>query len=103
MWCCVPGVCFVQVVFCPRLCFVSAYVLSRWFFVPGDVLSQDMFCLGGWHFVLVRFVWVTLCIGWRFIWLTLCLDDSLCSVSWWRPHKVDKRMVLEYTHGLFIT
>jgi hypothetical protein len=26
-----------------------------------------------------------------------------CSVSRWRPHKVDKRMVLEYTHGLFIT
>ncbi len=23
--------------------------------------------------------------------------------SRWRPHKVDKRMVLEYTHGLFIT
>jgi hypothetical protein len=29
--------------------------------------------------------------------------DEECSVSWWRPHKVDKRMVLEYTHGLFIT
>jgi hypothetical protein len=27
----------------------------------------------------------------------------LCSVSRWRLHKVDKRMVLEYTHGLFIT
>ncbi len=27
----------------------------------------------------------------------------LCSVSRWRPQKVDKRMVLEYTHGLFIT
>jgi hypothetical protein len=26
-----------------------------------------------------------------------------CSVSLWRPQKVDKRMVLEYTHGLFIT
>jgi hypothetical protein len=26
-----------------------------------------------------------------------------CSVSRWRPHKVDKRMVREYTHGLFIT
>ncbi len=26
-----------------------------------------------------------------------------CSVSRWRPQKVDKRMVLEYTHGLFIT
>jgi hypothetical protein len=26
-----------------------------------------------------------------------------CSVSRGRPHKVDKRMVLEYTHGLFIT
>jgi hypothetical protein len=23
--------------------------------------------------------------------------------SRWRPQKVDKRMVLEYTHGLFIT
>jgi hypothetical protein len=29
--------------------------------------------------------------------------DMNCSVSRWRPHKVDKRMVLEYTHGLFIT
>jgi hypothetical protein len=29
-----------------------------------------------------------------------CLN---CSVSRWRPQKVDKRMVLEYTHGLFIT
>ncbi len=27
----------------------------------------------------------------------------MCSVSRWRPQKVDKRMVLEYTHGLFIT
>ncbi len=26
-----------------------------------------------------------------------------CSVSRWRPQKVDKCMVLEYTHGLFIT
>ncbi len=26
-----------------------------------------------------------------------------CSVSRWRPQKVDKRMVLEHTHGLFIT
>jgi hypothetical protein len=26
-----------------------------------------------------------------------------CSLSRWRPQKVDKRMVLEYTHGLFIT
>jgi hypothetical protein len=26
-----------------------------------------------------------------------------CSVSRWRPQKVDKRMVLEYTHGVFIT
>ncbi len=29
--------------------------------------------------------------------------SNCCSVSRWRPHKVDKRMVLEYTHGLFIT
>jgi hypothetical protein len=29
--------------------------------------------------------------------------NHCCSVSRWRPHKVDKRMVLEYTHGLFIT
>jgi hypothetical protein len=28
---------------------------------------------------------------------------AYCSVSRWRPQKVDKRMVLEYTHGLFIT
>jgi hypothetical protein len=28
---------------------------------------------------------------------------SYCSISQWRPQKVDKRMVLEYTHGLFIT
>jgi hypothetical protein len=33
----------------------------------------------------------------------LQLIDYQCSVSRWRPHKVDKRMVLEYTHGLFIT
>ncbi len=26
-----------------------------------------------------------------------------CSVSRWRPHEVDKRMVLVHTHGLFIT
>ncbi len=26
-----------------------------------------------------------------------------CSVSRRRPQKVDKRMVLEHTHGLFIT
>ncbi len=29
--------------------------------------------------------------------------DYNCSVSRWRPQKVDKCMVLEYTHGLFIT
>jgi hypothetical protein len=29
--------------------------------------------------------------------------NQYCSVSRWRPQKVDKRMVLEYTHGLFIT
>ncbi len=37
---------------------------------------------------------------------TFCLvwfGNPSCSVSRWRPHKVDKRMVLEYTHGLFIT
>ncbi len=31
-----------------------------------------------------------------------CLE-LLFRTSRWRPHKVDKRMVLEYTHGLFIT
>jgi hypothetical protein len=30
-------------------------------------------------------------------------QENYCSVSRWRPQKVDKRMVLEYTHGLFIT
>jgi hypothetical protein len=29
--------------------------------------------------------------------------DYSCSVSQWRPQKVHKHMVLEYTHGLFIT
>ncbi len=28
---------------------------------------------------------------------------KLFRTSRWRPHKADKRMVLEYTHGLFIT
>jgi hypothetical protein len=31
------------------------------------------------------------------------LEQHWCSVSRWRPQKVDKRMVLEHTHGLFIT
>jgi hypothetical protein len=31
------------------------------------------------------------------------LRHSSCSVSRWRPHEVDKRMVLVHTHGLFIT
>ncbi len=31
------------------------------------------------------------------------LSTVHCSVSRWRPQKVDKRMVLVYTHGLFIT
>ncbi len=30
-------------------------------------------------------------------------SDRTCSLSRWRPQKVDKRMVLEHTHGLFIT
>jgi hypothetical protein len=34
---------------------------------------------------------------------SLPFQHSLCSLSRWRPQKVDKRMVLEYTHGLFIT
>ncbi len=29
-------------------------------------------------------------------------DHPDCSVSQWRPQKVDKRMVLEHTHCLFI-
>jgi hypothetical protein len=35
--------------------------------------------------------------------LNLCNQYDYCSVSRWRPQKVDKRMVLEHTHGLFIT
>ncbi len=35
--------------------------------------------------------------------LFLMSIKSNCSVSRWRPQKVDKRMVLEHTHGLFIT
>ncbi len=31
------------------------------------------------------------------------LEHPPCSVSRWRPQKVDKRMYLDYTHGLFIT
>jgi hypothetical protein len=32
------------------------------------------------------------------------MSNGNCSVpSPWRPHIEDKRMVLEYTHGLFIT
>jgi hypothetical protein len=43
-----------------------------------------------------------------YICCTYCLYGTFCthytcSVSRWRPQKVDKRMVLEYTHGLFIT
>jgi hypothetical protein len=34
---------------------------------------------------------------------THTLGGYNCSVSRWRPQKVDKRMVLEHTHGLFIT
>ncbi len=34
---------------------------------------------------------------------TIVMMYAYCSVSRWRPQKVDKRMVLEYTHGLFIT
>jgi hypothetical protein len=33
----------------------------------------------------------------------LVVSHYSCSVSRWRPQKVDKRMVLEHTHGLFIT
>jgi hypothetical protein len=33
----------------------------------------------------------------------LIIAFCYCSVSRWRPQKVDKRMVLEHTHGLFIT
>jgi hypothetical protein len=35
--------------------------------------------------------------------VTFRIDNIYCSISQWRPQKVDKRMVLEYTHGLFIT
>ncbi len=30
-------------------------------------------------------------------------DNNCFALSPWRPHEEDKRMVLEYTHGLFIT
>ncbi len=38
-----------------------------------------------------------------FLSFKLFYKHRFCSVSRGRPHKVDKRMVLEYTHGLFIT
>ncbi len=41
--------------------------------------------------------------GLLFLFALLYPLQYTCSVSRWRPHKVDKRMVLEYTHGLFIT
>jgi hypothetical protein len=43
--------------------------------------------------VLKKLLNVCIFSGWRFS----------GSVSRWRPQKVDKRMALEYTHGLFIT
>jgi hypothetical protein len=33
----------------------------------------------------------------------ILIVTDLFRTSRWRPQKVDKRMVLEYTHGLFIT
>ncbi len=36
-------------------------------------------------------------------WFSDKIYVKTCSLSRWRPQKVDKRMVLEYTHGLFIT
>jgi hypothetical protein len=38
-----------------------------------------------------------------YIYIVPIVGNNYCSASWWRPQKVDKRMVLEYTHGLFIT
>ncbi len=44
------------------------------------------------------------CITCTLLYFVPCIYLYLaCSVSRWRPQKVDKRMVLEYTHGLFIT
>jgi hypothetical protein len=46
---------------------------------------------------------MSLPMGWNVSVVCKVLLESSCSVSRWRPQKVDKRMVLEYTHGLFIT
>jgi hypothetical protein len=42
-------------------------------------------------------------IGPTLFWRKFTKKNIKCSVSRWRPQKVDKCMVLEHTHGLFIT
>jgi hypothetical protein len=72
--------------------------------------SRSLCRLRKWHFSFqfycVLFIGYTLASAFCF---RFCLEIykpfllRSCSVSRWRPQKVDKRMVLEYTHGLFIT
>ncbi len=95
-------------------------------FCYGDVLLGDF--LSRRRFVRRRFVCASLkghwhksfhlqyLVAWQIPWSgmqtfarifdlkgSVSLTIMNCSVSRWRPQKVDKRMVLEYTHGLFIT
>jgi hypothetical protein len=68
-----------------------AYILGLLLTATADSAACYLLC------ILCR--WPTL----STVLTNCCIGYSYCSVSRWRPQKVDKRMVLEYTHGLFIT
>jgi hypothetical protein len=72
----------------------DSVVCSPLVFWPlGDTICPRCFLI---TCILVA-CWSSVLAIWMFV------DHRYCSVSRWRLHKVDKRMVLEYTHGLFIT
>ncbi len=63
------------------------------------LFDQKILCFTTLSFCVWELQHITVIFKINLIWKAL----HQCSVSRWRPHKVDKCMVLEYTHGLFIT
>ncbi len=84
---------------CPFIPFVIIHFVFL-YVLPLYVSSLYTFChYTFWRYTFCRYTFCRYTSFFKFCCYTFCL----CSVSRWRPHKVDKRMVLEYTHGLFIT
>ncbi len=96
----IPGL-LCRFLYIQYLAFLLFYLLiSAW--------TSDFFLLWTVGFQTMDFQKIFQLLAMRILIIGLANEDYQtityqCSVSRWRPQKVDKRMVLEHTHGLFIT